>query len=217
MEKREKEKKLSKKDFIIVILMIFFLSGFSFWHFKNFKKSISEFKPPKVEIPKPKIFPKREGYKEWISPDGKLKLKYPAEWTEVDKRLLEQFPVEKINGSKILFLAQKFNFEKVSQAFLLVEELNLKDKSFDEIIETMKKNIAEKETEMIVLNKEEKEKEALLEVLYKRKNGFALHSKEKLIRGEGKLFLISFFTFNTYWTDFKKEREEILSNVKYLE
>jgi hypothetical protein len=213
----EEKKKLSQRDFIIAILMIFLLSGFSFWHFKNWKKSISEFKPPKIEIPKPELFPKKEGHKEWISPDGKLKLEYSADWIEINKKILEEFPKEKIKESEVLFVAQKFKLERVAQAFLLVERLNFPEKSFDEILEIMQKNVSERNIEMQILNQEKKEKEWILEVLYKRKDGFSLHSKEKLLRIGNGIFLISFFTFEPYWLDFKEEGEKILRSVQYLQ
>ncbi len=216
MEKREKEKKLSKRDFIIVILMIFFLSGFSFWHFKNWKKSISEFKPPKFEIPKPEIFPKKEGYKEWISPDGKLKMKYKGDWIEMKKEFFGILASEE--KGETLFFAQKFIFEKGAQGFLVVRKINSKDgMNLKEFIENMKRETESKGGKMEILHSVIKEDTATLEIKYEKMGKPSLHSKEKIFLGKEAVYLVTFFTFEKNWDAFQQETEEIINNIQFLE
>lgn len=210
-------KRLSRRDFILVIVVILFLSGMTFWNFKTWRKSLKEVELPKFEMPKFEPLPKKEGHKDWISSDGKLKITYPADWIEMDKRVIEQFPQEKIKESKVLFVAQKFELENVKQAFLTVEELNIKEADFNRIIEIMQAETEKEGGNMEILSQKIGEKEAVFEANYKREGGLSLHSNEKLILAKEKFFLVSFFTFENYWSEFQKESEEILNSVQLVE
>jgi len=217
IKKEEIKKELSKKDIILICFIILLLSGATYWHFKNWRKSLSEAEMPKFEMPKFEIPSKKEeDYKEWISQDGKLKMKYPADWMEMKKEIFEGFTQE--DKGKTLFFAQKFELEKAAQAFLTVQELNLEEENgIEEIIEEMKKNVEEKEGEMEILKLEIEDKTAVFEASYKGKTGFPLRSKEKIILNEKKGYLISFSTFEKNWPDLQKEAEEIINSAILLE
>lgn len=221
IKKEDKKEKSSKKTLILIFFIILLLSLATYRNFKNLRKSLREIDLPKFEVPEFEMpefeVPSQEekGYEEWISSDGKLKMKYPVGWIEVDSKVLEDFIQG--NRGKILFSAQKFNLElnlgKVTQAFLIVQELNLEEKrSFEEIIEEMKK-----EVEMEILKLEAGDKIAVFEAKYKGESENLLHSKEKMILNENKVYLISFSTFEEDWIDFQKEAEEIINPVQLLE
>ncbi len=217
IKKEEAKKELSKKDILLIFFVILLLSFFTYRHFKSWRESLSEVEMPKFEMPKFEIPSKKEGgYKEFVSPDGELKMKYPADWMEMKKEMFEGFTQE--GEGKTLFFAQKFEFEKTAQAFLTVQELNLKEKKgAEEIIEEMKKDVEAKEGKMEILKLEIEDKTAVLEASYKGKTGFPLRSKEKIILNEKKGYLISFSTFEKNWPDLQKEAEEIINSTTLLE
>ncbi|MBZ9578245.1 hypothetical protein KJA14_00015 [Patescibacteria group bacterium] len=216
IKKEETKKELSKKDIILIFSVILLLSLITYWHFKNWRKSLSEVEMPKFEMPEFE-FPSKEeeGYKEFISSDGKLKMKYSADWMEMKSEIFEGFTQE--DKGKTLFFAQKFELEKAAQAFLTIQELSLgEEKGFEEIIEKMKRDIEEKEGEMEILKLEIENKTAIFEAGYKGKTGYPLHSKEKIILNKEKTYLISFFTFEKNWPDLQQEAEEIINSTTLL-
>jgi len=215
-EIKKEEEKLSKRDFILVILIILFLSGATYWNFKTWRKSLGKVELPKFEMPKMELSPKKEGYKEWISPDEKLKLKYPAEWMEMDIRTLESYVQREIE-EKPLFLAQKLVIEKSTIVFLTVNKLKPEAGSnAEEILEKMKEDAKKREGEMGISNFEIEDKIAIFEAKYKRKDGPVFHSKEKMILNN-ETYLISFFAFEKDWSVFEKEGEEIIDSAQLLE
>jgi hypothetical protein len=214
-EIKKKENKLSKRDFVLVILVILFLSGATYWNFKTWQKSLGKVELPKFEMPKFEPFLKKEGYKEWTSPDGKLKLKYPADFTEVDFRILENFIKEKIE-EKPLFFAQKFQvgMEGVNQSYLMVQESKEK-KRLEEVLDEIKKKNEEGGGKMEILNSNKIEDELVFEAKYQKKNGLTFHSLEKIISNE-KIYLVTFFTFEKDFQKFQKEGKDIIDSIQLL-
>jgi hypothetical protein len=217
MEKeiKKEEKKLSKRDFVLVILVILFLSGATYWNFKTWRKSLGKVELPKFEMPKLEPFSKKEGYKEWISPDGKLKLKYPTDFTEVDFRILETLNKEKIT-EKPLFFAQKFQVEVegVNQSYLMVQESKEK-KGLEEVLDEIKKKNEEGGGKMEILNSNKIESELIFEAKYQKKNGLTFHSLEKIISNE-KIYLVTFFTFEKDFQKSQKEGKDIINSIQLL-
>jgi len=211
-EEKKRRKKITKKDLILIFVVILLLSGVTYWHFKNWRKSLNEVELPKFEMPKFELFPKKEGYKEWVSPDGKLKMKYSADWLEMDIRILGSYVQREIE-EKPLLVAQKFVIEKSTFAFLTVNKLKFKEELGAEgILEKMKEDAQKREGEMEVLNLEIKDKIAVFEAKYKGKEGPVFQSKEKMIFNN-EIYLISFFTFEKGFPEFKKEAEEIINSA----
>jgi len=215
-EDAEEEKKLSKRDFILVIIVILFLSGATFWNFKSWRKSLGQVELPKFEMPKMELFPEKGGSKEWTSPDGKLKMKYPADWIEVDIKMLENY-VQREVEEKPLLVAQKFSIEKSTLVFLTVNKLNFEESvEFEEILEKMKEDAKKREGKMEVLNSEIKDKEMVFEAKYTKKGGTVFLSREKILLEKGG-YLVSVFAFEKDWSEFKKEAEEIINSVQLVE
>jgi len=215
MEELNEKEKITKRDLFLVLFVILFLSGMTYWNFKNWKKSLEKVELPKFEMPKFEPFPKKEGYKEWTSPDGKLKLKYPADWMEMDIRTLESY-IQREMEEKPLFLAQKLVIEKSTFAFLTVDKLKaVEGLSTEKILEKMKEDTRKREGEMEVLKIETSDKEVVFEAKYSRKNGPTFQSKEKMILNEG-TYLISFFTFEKDFPEFEKEAREIINSAQLV-
>jgi hypothetical protein len=191
------------------------------WQMARLKKSLSQplfkelEKMPLEEIQK-KFFGETSEYKEFVSPDGKLKLKYLADWIEMDKGILETFNQEIIKKEvKILFFAQKFKVKTSSFAYLIIQELEKeKWKGLDEIIEEMKKESKERgvEIEIVKINKES----GIFEAKYKKANQPEIHSSEKIVEGKEKIYLIAFLTFEKSWEEFQPEMNSIFNSVEII-
>lgn len=214
----EEKKENPKKIIAILIFIILLLSFFTYLDFKKFGESLKNVQLPKFEIPGFEFSPpKTEGYKEFTSPDGKLKMRYPADWTVMDSQLIESTQSQVTVKGKVLFLAQKFSWEETAISFLSVQELNLETgKSAEEIIEALKEESKKRGGEMEVIKLEIKDKELFFEAKYKREGNLDLHSEEKVILTEGKNYLVSFFTLEKDWSKSQKEGEDILSTVQYI-
>jgi hypothetical protein len=98
---------------------------------------------------------------------------------------------------------------------LVVQELSWK-KDVREIIEEMGKEAKEKSGEMEILNLEIKDKGADLKARYKKEGGLNFISREKIILGEEKVYLISIFSLERFWPEFEIEADEILNSVEIL-
>jgi len=230
IKKGEVKDKINKKDFILILVVIFILSGATYWHFKNWRRTLKEVEMPKLEIPKfelpelktpefgyPSSF-EEGGYKEWGSPDGSFKMRYPSDWLEMEKGIFENIPQEGILKGETLFFAQKLTLETPGQAFLTVQKLILETEvNFEGILEEMKKAVKEKGGEMEISELKINEKTAAFEANYKGGSGLPLHSKEKIVSVREKILLVSFLTFESNWSGFQKEAEEIIDSVTILE
>lgn len=162
--------------------------------------------------------------KEFISPDGKLRVKFPPNWLKLEieplqrtipKRLAETYQM------RVLFLAQKFGGEKSGQLIIsqaIIEAKMEIEKLLEEIMEEAKKQGWEIE----IFETKIEEGKFIFEALYKKQNFPTLHSKEKMLwlklkENKRKVFLIELVTTDMDWEYFKKEFEEILNNALIVE
>lgn len=213
---------MSDKKYIFILIILIFLCGFaSFKQFENFGKFLPEIKFPKIELPEINVeefLPSEmEGYKEFISPDGKLKLNYPASWIEIDKNSLKQILSQKetpFNEADILFFVYKYNFNDQSAAILGVGETNEK-KEIDEIIKKEREIIVENNGDMEIINLEKENESATLEIKMKGKDGTFSRAKEKVIFGENKTYFIIIAALEKDWQKFENEANEILNSAKF--
>jgi len=208
-----------KKDFKILILIFVFILGLSFityWQFKGLQKPLTKVELPKFKMPEISTelwLGEKEGLKEWISPDGKLKMKYPAYWIEMEESSLKNF-FQPVEGAEILLFAYRFKLENLTNlVFLVIQKLN-SEKNLEKIIEEIKGTAKEKGIEIINLKIEENRVE--LETEYQSKTGDIFYSKEKLILAGENLYLISVFSPKKNWTQIEGEANEILSSIQLV-
>jgi hypothetical protein len=206
------------KFLILVILFILILAFGTYWQFKGFRESISKIEFPKFEMPETKPFSSGEKkYLEFISPDGKLKLKYSSDWTNVGTESLENLNREMLKeGAKVLFFGHKVKLEKAAFASLFIQEINLEEKKIEEIIEEMKESIEKNGGEMEITQLKIGEKETYFEVEYKRKEGTIFNSKEKILISGEKAYSISILALDSFWPEFKDEADEILNSAQIV-
>jgi len=209
----------TKKSLLIIFVLIVGLGLITHWQFLSFKKSLTEIGPPEIKIPEPKLeLPSQESkeHKEFISPDGKLKLEYPDNWMEMGQGFLEKFNQEavQLNEAKILLFVFQFKLEKAALSFLTVQELNLK--KVDEIIEGMKKDTEEKGGEMEIVKIETENENAYFEAKYKRENSDS-HSKERIIITGESSYLVSVFSPEKDWQATIDEADSILNSIQIVQ
>jgi len=208
------------------------LSLITYWQFTKFHQTMLRFEIPKFEMPKFEIpemkIPEIPGFeilgnetpeskipKEFISPDGKLKLRYPANWTGISEENLK-----KINqkgdfiNSEILFLSQKINIQEGLIVFLAVEKINREATDFDKVIEEIKADIENKGSEVKIVQLDKEKKEAFLEVKSKNTKSGNLLEKEKIVGFDSEYYLIGIGTLERDWPELEKEAEGIFNSIE---
>jgi len=210
-----------KRYFIVALTMIVVCGLASYLNFKKFNKnsfpSLSFENLLKTEAPQTSedsLFPEKEGEKEWLSPDGKLKLRYSQSWIEYDKILLEELKQNATSSleSEILLYAIRIKEEGKAFCFLTVEKINSK-KNLEEIIGMLKKNSKE---EFEIVDSQNEENSANLEFNTRIEEKTDFHSKMKMFFTEDKTYLI---TVSAPENDFEKFAEEssILSSAEFID
>jgi len=162
-----------------------------------------------------------DNYEEFISPDGKLKMKYPSDWLEInDEEMLEEVIAQEWADKynlKTLFLAQKLKLGESSQ--IVVNEGDF-DIGFEEIIEEMKKSNLAKGWNMEIIDSNAEE--GIFEANYQKPDHYELHSREKVLFGEQKeglmkTYLVAVIVFDKDWEASKSIVEEIIGSVQLTE
>jgi len=216
--------KISDKAYVIILLIaVLALSLISYWRFKEFDQSLSKIELP--EIPSSEntlpgtnledfLPPEKEGYQEWISPDGKLKLQYPASWTRLDEALLEYSDQEEtpLTESKILLFAHQIDIKEQTLAVLTVSEAEV-EKSLEEIVEKIERDAKEQGSKTEIMDVKTEGEIAWIETLSESPNQPNSYSKVKLIFTENKTYLVVFTAPQIYWPQLEKEANEIFSSV----
>lgn len=209
-----------KKALLISLLAIIILGFITNQYFKNLSNPLSKVEFPEFEIPdfNPLISQESGDYIEFISPDKKLKLKYPSHWTKMTPDALTKFNQVVVDQKvKNLLFVQTFKLEKSALAFLTVQELTLgEENSLEKLIETIKEGVEGQEGEIEITNLKIENGEAYFEGKYKGGQSPPMYSKEKIILGDNKAYLISLFSLRNDWSEFEEEVSEILNSVELL-
>lgn len=209
-----------KKALLISLLVIIILGFITARYFKNLSNPLSKVEFPEFEIPDFNPFDYQESGEliEFISPDKKLKLKYPSHWTKMTPDALAKFN-QVVVGQRVknLLFVQTFKMEKSALAFLTVQELTLgEENSLEKIIEIIEGGMEGQEGKVEITNLEIEDGEAYFEGEYKGSQSPPMYSKEKIILGDNKSYLISLFNLENDWSEFEKEVNEILNSVELL-
>jgi len=201
------------------IFLIFLVGN---WQLEKIKKSLpqnlqKELKVFPMEEIQKKFFGETTELKEWVSPDGKLKISFLSDWMEIEKEAVESLNQEIIQqGAKILFFAQKLKIKGGAFGSLVIQELDKKEwTDLEKIIEETKKEFKEKngEIEIVRINS----KEGVFEAKYKKEGQPELHFVEKILIGEDRVYSVLFLTFDKDWQGFLEETNSILNSAKILQ
>lgn len=222
------------KTLIIVIgifLIIIILISVSSWQLRKMAETLSKSgAPPEFNLQTEELekllqnlqglSPSEITTKEFVSQDGKLKMNYRSDWFKIEQQTMfeRMIPKERVEkyGVETLFLAQKIGKKMFAQ--LEVDKMILENqKSFEDVIETMKKDNQEKGWEMEILKSEKKEDEMVFEAQYKKEEQEDVYSLEKMLsyelEGKKVVYLVSFITFDSNWKEFKNEATEIIGSA----
>lgn len=226
---------MSKKSYLIILGLfgtVLLLGIISSWRLRKLGESLGIEGLPGFEEVEPKQLKEiireirkgtstKVGSKEFISPDGKLKIEYPTDWLEIkDEKVLEQIlPKEEIEkyGFKNLFLAQKLQAGKYAQ--LKVSELTLKEAdNIETLIEGMKESNLQQGWKMEIISLDIEEETAIFEAKYEKPERLEIYSKEKILiivseQSNKKAFLVVLLSFGAAWEELQKEADEILQSV----
>lgn len=176
---------------------------------------------PVLDIPKiESIDPEEEGqdHKEFVSPDGKLKLNYPSNWLKVEGEDLNNLREKaESHGLEFLFLAQSLDLGEFGQ-ILIHEGFFDSQEGFEQIIEKMKEVNQEQGWDTQILNLEIEDKEAVFEAEYQKADRYSMYSKEKIViiettEAKKKVGLIAFITFDKDWLSFKEQADFVIDSV----
>lgn len=190
----------------------------SYGQFKRFSQSLGEVKLPEIEIPETRLedffLPADEGEQEWVSPDGKLKLTYPATWTEADETFLGYLDQAGIvlEETELLFFAHQLDSEKQALALLIVSKTK-GQRSLEEIIKEIKQNIEEQNGKIEIEISEQDNETVWLEMALEYPNQPNSYSKGKAIVNESGTYLVIFSSYQTDWPKFEQEAKEILESA----
>lgn len=171
----------------------------------------------------PNIQPNEIEYKEFISPNSKLQMRYSTDWIKTQSQDLQlAFPEEQkeVYRPEILFMAQRISTKGLTQ--LVISKLNFVDQNIEEIIEKMRQANLKQGWTMKIINSYIQEKEATFDAVYQSSNSNNFRSKEKIIileekDQEPKFYLIAFIALEKEWSEFEKEAEDIISSAQLIE
>ena len=217
---------MNKKIFIGLILLAILLSFLSYRQIREFRGVLQQAPDLKLEIPplEPLEFPlvrNQEKEKEFITPDGRLKIRYSGNWLEGGEEILRAFGAQvgpKLAEAEIIFFAFQIDWKKPFPSYLILQKIG--DKGVEEVIEAMKKDIIEREGEIEILSLKKENDRALIEARYKIKMGatfFLLRSKGKIILTEEQNYLLTVLSSEEKWPDIEPEAKRILESVERIE
>ena len=193
------------------------------WQSGNWEENLLQNVLPKLKSIEPGESPGfsssiSSDYKEFTSPDGKLKIQYPSSWFDIENESLFAAATpkewqEKYN-LKTLFLAQYFKTDGFAQ--LMVQE-GVFDIVPQEIIEEMKKMNRKQELNMEIVKSDIQDDKAVFEARYLTANSPNLYSKEEILLVGEKTYLIAFITLEKDWPEFSEETNLLLSSVQIVQ
>jgi hypothetical protein len=163
-----------------------------------------------------------EAHKEFVSPDGKFKIKYPSNWIRLGIENLGG-PVSKEFEKKyqleFFLFALKYDPKKTGQ--LLAGQLIVNSEiGIEEILEEEKNLYKQNGCEMEILNSQKEDGKTIFEIKYRR-TGSVRHSLEKFFQvvenGQKKIYWAEILTEEKDWKDLKGEVKEILETAELVE
>ncbi|MCD6550122.1 hypothetical protein J7K24_01085 [bacterium] len=158
-------------------------------------------------------------YKEFISPDEKLKLKYQDDWQEIkDKTEIDKlFPldIKEKYGLQVLFLARRINEKGPAQLVISKGETKQASSSkelINNLIEDIYKQIENAQTEILNVQTEHKKGEFEVKYIY---GNHIFRSKEivRLTSNED-FYIIDFFAPDNLWKNFEEEIEKLIESIQ---
>ncbi len=193
------------------------------WQSGNWEESLIRDVLPKLKTIEPETSPGFSSstagdFKEFVDPDGKLKIKYPNSWLTVENEglLAASTPKEwqEKYGLKTLFLAQYFQTGKFAQ---LVIQSGVFDISAGEIIKEMEKNNQKQGLIMEIVELDTKDNKTIFEARYLTAGSPNLYSKEEILVSGEKAYLIALIALEKDWPELAEEFNFILNSARVVQ
>lgn len=186
--------------FILVLILLIRIS----WQIKEVREILPKIKEIKIEGPDFKI-PITE--KEFLSPDGKLKIKYSSDWIELEN--LNENIFYPFKEGEILLCLLKLRAEKMASAFFIAEKFE--EEKIEEFLQKMEEN-----EKINFLNLEKGEKE----IFFK---GRKLTEEEifflegKIILNQNKIYRVFGMASENFWPLYEEEVEKMINSIHLVE
>ncbi len=97
-------------------------------------------------------------------------------------------------------------------SFLMVREFK-EEQNPENFLEKIKKQFEGEKEVMEIIGLEKGENEVFFEAVYQKENRLIFSSKEKIILGEEKTYLVSFYISGVEWGELIKEAEFIFGSI----
>lgn len=197
--------------FSALIAGLWALSNWQALHWQNNFIKSTGFEPPENIS----YAPTENGSKEFTSPDGKLKVTYPANWLNVEggeylQTIAPQEWREKYD-LQVLFLGQKF--QKNTFAQIIIYQGNF-DFPVSEIIQEMHNANRQQGWQVEIVDSAIDEKTGVFEARSVVPQNYTLRSKEKIIKtDEENTYLVSFIAPDKDWLEFAAEAEAVINSA----
>jgi len=227
--------------------MIVFLSVMSLRRFERFEETIKEL--PQIEIPEvavpeldldldelnlrdlnledwerdwregPITEQSGENYKTFVSPDKTLKIKYPANWQEIDKAFLEKINQQMKDFALEEFQILLFAYHQIRLVeyppVLTVLSLPPK-KGLIEVFKEMERIAEEQQIKMEVIKTEIKNGMNYFEAKYKKEN-YSFYLKGKMVSAKEKNYLITVLALDEFQKESTQQIDFIFNSIQVVQ
>ena len=161
--------------------------------------------------------------KEFVGPDGKMKLSYSSDWEKVsDENFLSNVFSEKTTEEynlKILFFAHYLKSKIFSQLYVAEGYLG-NETSSEEIINLFKRSGEEENFNVTIINQELEGNRFIFEFVCEKENYPSYRFKELIIiseEKESKSYFITFAGPEKDWPKIKDRADNILNSVEIID
>jgi hypothetical protein len=203
-----------------IFALILGLGLASWWHYKSFKRTLSEAAPFSLNLPeyefelesKPQ---EPETLQDFVVPAGDLKITYPSSWQKIDDSEFN-FTTLDTETSKTLFYAIRVDPKGTKMAWLIIQGLNFgKERTLENIIEKIKTTGEERGIKTGIQNLETEENMAQFKITQEQ-GGYSTIGEEKIILTEDNIYSILVFSLTSDWASFRDETRQILNSAQAL-
>ena len=217
--------KVSDRTYIIILIIaILSLSLITHRHFGTFmgglpKVEIPELERPELDFDVEEFLPtEKKGYKEWVSPDKKLKLAYPDNWIIMEKAFLEHGAMQGITlkEEEILLFVYRLKIAGHSFPYLTVSRVEA-EKTLEKITAEIQQNIEASGGEKEITLLETENDITDLELVFKYPGQINFYVKGRIFFTEEKNYLVLFTTSQQAWPELKEETEKIFDSIELLQ
>src|SRR3989344_5251709 len=160
----------------------------------------------------------QNNYKEFVTADKNFRINHPAAWFRLeDENILAAFNSKEWGEKydlKTIFVAQ--NLQQGRFAQIIVQE-GVFDINIKEILQKMKDSNQKQQSEMEIIKSDIEGNKGVFEIRYLTPKAPALYSKEMILLGKEKTYLIAFIALENDWQEFSEEANFLLGSAQIVQ